>query len=251
MSLTINSVGGGASLNFKVVGGASEPMNPTENMIWVETSTDVTSWVFSSEEPSTPIQGMVWIQTGAVSTVAFNALKRGTIMVYPSVCKQYVSGAWANMAAKTYQNGAWKDWYTWYFQSGVGQVVEWIGFNGGNGTCDLTQTEKIILHTTGNAYPCRAAYTSQIDMTRINTLYFDIECDAGNPSQTWCGITTSDYIRYDLPTGTYENPTSNLRQVVSVDVRNVTGSARIIIYSNGPGPGNTACSEFIYNVYSD
>ena len=43
--------GGGASLNFKVVGGTSTPSSPKENTIWVNTDAEISSWAFSAEEP--------------------------------------------------------------------------------------------------------------------------------------------------------------------------------------------------------
>lgn len=43
--------GGDAKLNFEVVGGTSAPASPKENTIWVNTSTTITSWVFSSNNP--------------------------------------------------------------------------------------------------------------------------------------------------------------------------------------------------------
>ena len=42
--------GGGAPLNFKVVGG-TKPSNPKENTIWVNTDTAITGWHFGAEEP--------------------------------------------------------------------------------------------------------------------------------------------------------------------------------------------------------
>ena len=44
--------GGGTSLNFKVVGGTSAPENPKENTIWVDTDTEITSYLFSAVSPN-------------------------------------------------------------------------------------------------------------------------------------------------------------------------------------------------------
>lgn len=107
------SGGGGAALNFRVVGGTTAPSNPSENCIWVNTSVPFTNWVFSADEPSPAEAGMVWIISGTSSQVAFNALKKNCIQVYPISAKQYVSGAWVDKTAKSYQNGAWADWYVW------------------------------------------------------------------------------------------------------------------------------------------
>ena len=106
-----HGAGGANLLNFKVLGGTSAPSNPKENTIWVNTDTEITSWVFAAAEPVTAVEGMVWLSTEKSSPVAFNALKKNGIQVYPMSAKQYVSGAWAGVVAKSYQNGAWVAWW--------------------------------------------------------------------------------------------------------------------------------------------
>lgn len=102
--------GGGTGLNFKVVGGTSQPTNPRENTIWVNTSTSITSYVFSVTQPAGSA-GMVWFKIGTYSSVPFNALKKNTLRVYPTSCKQYVSGSWVDKTAKTYLSSTWTDWW--------------------------------------------------------------------------------------------------------------------------------------------
>lgn len=104
--------GGSGGVNFKVVGGTTEPTSPKENTIWVNTSVTIPSWAFSATEPESPVEGMVWISTGTSSTVEFNALKKNAIQVYPISAKQYVDGQWVNVEAKIYQNGEWIQWST-------------------------------------------------------------------------------------------------------------------------------------------
>lgn len=122
--------GGGGGLNFKVVGGTVQPASPSENMIWVNTSVAITSWVFSTTAPTSPAAGMVWFSTGPISSVAFNAVKKNGIWVYPTGCQQYVSGAWVTKTAKTYQSSAWKDWQLTLYKAGTKRVK----FTDGNGT---------------------------------------------------------------------------------------------------------------------
>lgn len=45
------NVGGGAGLNFKVVGGTVQPINPKENTLWINTDVDIESWTFAAENP--------------------------------------------------------------------------------------------------------------------------------------------------------------------------------------------------------
>lgn len=109
--------GGGTSLNFKVVGNP-KPISPRENTIWLDTDVPITGWIFSATEPSAPEYGMVWFPVGTSSTVAFNALKKNSIQVYPLSAKQYIDGVWVDKTAKSYQGGKWVDWVTYLFNSG-------------------------------------------------------------------------------------------------------------------------------------
>lgn len=108
---TGNIGGGSGGLDFKIVGGTTEPSNPKENMIWIITDQKITSYIFSATQP-TGSAGMVWISTGTSSPVEFNALKKNGIQVYPIYAKQYVGGAWVHKIAKSYQNGEWCEWVT-------------------------------------------------------------------------------------------------------------------------------------------
>ena len=104
------SGGGGASLNFKIVGGTARPSNPSENTIWINTGEEITSWIFSATEPVTPSEGMVWISTGKSSKAAFNILKKNILQVYPISAKQFLSDTWVMMPAVSFQNEMWVDW---------------------------------------------------------------------------------------------------------------------------------------------
>lgn len=168
------------SLGFEVVGGTTAPTSPKANTIWVNTSTTITSWVFSAEEPETSSGGMVWISTGAFSAAPFNALKKNNITVYPIFAKQYVNSAWIDKTAKIYQNGAWADWWNGeLFINGN----QYEGFTGGwiradyyKGNDDntnsgtLTIGNTIYLKASGGTYCKSVRTTNKIDLTNWKTL---------------------------------------------------------------------------------
>lgn len=110
MSLTVPLYGfggGGASLNFKVVGGTTKPTNPNENTIWVNTDKKIASWTFSATQPKTATEGMVWITTNTSSSIELNVLKKSDVIVNLHSAKQYVGGAWKLKNAFCYQNKKW------------------------------------------------------------------------------------------------------------------------------------------------
>ena len=99
--------GGAAGLDLRVTGGTVQPAAPRENDIWVDTDIPIGSWVFSASEPEDPIPGMVWIEIGAASDVAFNALKKNEITVYPLWVRQYTDSAFADRYAYIFRSGGW------------------------------------------------------------------------------------------------------------------------------------------------
>ena len=109
----------GMELNFEVVGGTTEPSNPTENMIWVNTDVQFSNWVFSSVEPLAPSEGLLWIVNGSSSSTEFNILKENCFFAYPKAAKQYINDEWQYVVAKIYQDGNWLSWdkYLFYYSS--------------------------------------------------------------------------------------------------------------------------------------
>lgn len=170
--------GGGGGLNFKVVGGTTQPTNPTENTIWVNTSTTISSYVFAATAPSNPTSGMVWIFTGTASAVEFNALKKSGLQVYPISAKQYVSGAWVDKTAKSYQGGKWAEWATYLYNKGdlcTARTGGWSGsWTNANGCLSVTAsgTTTKYIHTTANKVKFTAGDTLIInyDVTQISGL---------------------------------------------------------------------------------
>lgn len=108
-----------SSLNFSVVGGTTQPSNPKENTIWVNTDVKITGWLFDVTEPENPTEGMLWIATGITSPVTLNVLKKDGITIHPLFAKQYISGALVDKPARIYQNGNWKDWVLFLVKDGI------------------------------------------------------------------------------------------------------------------------------------
>lgn len=114
--MIINMVGGnggGASgMNFKVVCSASQPSNPSENTIWVKSSTATGAWsmIDSADLSSVTSEGYVVISYEASNTSdrTFNALKKNELAVKLTKCYQRVSSKWVSMNAYIYANGNWE-----------------------------------------------------------------------------------------------------------------------------------------------
>lgn len=174
--MIFNTTGGGAALNFRVVGNP-QPANPTENCIWVDTDTPITSWLFSATEPSPAEAGMVWINIGISSTVQFNSLKKNGIQVYPLSAKQYISGAWVDKEAQSYQGGAWVAWLppNRLFKSGFGALVEFtLGKETNAVTPTITTDAFKFTENSSGSYNYAYAITKEpIDVTNMSKIYVE------------------------------------------------------------------------------
>lgn len=188
--MIFNMSGGGAALNFKVVGNP-QPENPSENTIWINTDAEITSWTFSVSEPENPVNGDVWITIGTSSTVAFNALKNNGIMVYPISARQYIDGAWIGVTAQSYQGNAWVEWLPvgalyWHgnecfdltggWTSKAWQMQSDATTNGQ--TFEIARnTDHIMFTKTGDTGAVLYA-VNPIDLTNVKTIHFKGEMKA-------------------------------------------------------------------------
>ena len=243
MSLTINTNGGGGGLAIKVMGGSTQPTSAPEKTIWVNTSTTITSYVFSATEPSSPAAGMVWIKTGTVSPVEFNASKgNNVVMIYPSQCKQYESGAWVAKEAKSYLNGVWVTWVvtTYWFTAGTGPTDTWN--TAGNGSPYIL-TSNMQLTNEWNTSVLVSSSTA-IDFTLFSKLHIDAAADASaNGTFGLASSITSGSTSVTFDKSVYQS--SRTRTVWELDISDMSGSYYIALRASGEG------SVFVYNIYAD
>lgn len=178
--------GGGAALNFRVIGITIQPTSAKENDIWVNTNIEIKSWIFSATEPA-PVPGMVWFPVGVASGAAFNALKKNGIVVYPMSAKQYISGAWVDVVAKSYQSGRWVDWWSGQLYDNGKEYLNITGeliahaldFSGTiNKAPTITKNDSNIVITTDSTnYSGGLAYwANKIDLTNYSALKFTGYC---------------------------------------------------------------------------
>lgn len=212
------------SLNFEVVGNP-QPENPKENTIWVDTDAEITGWDFSAAEPANPAEGMVWFSTGTASSVAFNALKENSVMVYPMSAKQYVDGAWVSKTAKIYQNGEWKEWVLYLYNKGV----EYIGGWKLSGTYTKNETYIRLGATGGTAFE-GFAESPYIDMLGFNTLYVHIVSCQNSGTECYSNIKLINESGATVIEQTIRNGTVNIWDfAVTVDISAVTSKCKVRI----------------------
>lgn len=250
---TGNIGGGSGGLNFKVVAYATEEAllaeAPKENTIGVITETPMTGWVVDVNEPTAPVNGVVWISTGTPSTVEFNALKKNGIQVHPIYAKQYVSGAWVDKTAKSYQGGEWVDWWNGELYS---PGNEWENITGGwvllgDGTLHKTDEYMKLTPKVAGAYTAWAKTVNTVDLSKYNTLEFDVYGE-GTYTDIYLGVlSTGDTFAAVKKLGGMNNNVSISRGVYTVDVSVLNGkyTPAIKLYN---GATDVPVALHVYNI---
>lgn len=222
--------GGSGGLNFQVIGGTAAPSNPKENMIWVNTSTKITSYIFSAKQP-TGSDGMVWITTGTVSGVEFNALKKNSIMVYPLYAKQYIDGTWINVSAMSYQNGSWVEWITKTYIYKDGEAFTSIVYGSG------TSTNRKEMYLSGNPNDLSHQVITEYRYVIDNFRKLVAEVSANSGVAVVIGIAkTATNIAYFNQLTAYTSIYSTGK--VELDISNISGPFNIVIAAYGNGGCN-------------
>lgn len=249
MSMIINMTGSAPALNFKVVGGTAAPDNPKENTIWVNTDIPITGCVLSVSEPPEPSEGMVWITTGTKSAVAFNVLKRDTLMVYPTACKQYVGGALVSKTAQSYIGGQWVDWFTYLFMEGAGQVVPWVFKAENTKVSNVSEKNGAIVFEyseVDNSYMAAGTENPE-DLSGCSKVYFEVEVRsmyASGGGEFTVGVTTKQVnAEFNNTFVASEKPAADsIRKTIAVDVSSISSG-----YVSAYGIVNAT----IYNVWKE
>ena len=221
---TGNIGSGSGGLNFKVVGGTSQPASPKENTIWVNTDTGITSYIFSITEPENPVEGMVWVLVGEPGGVEFNALRRNGIQLYPVAAEQYTDGAWMSVESHIYQSGTWTEL--------VGSLVLFDGTDGGDNT-DVTGGWSVISQTTQAKLEVdsdqisflsaaagtvrRAGPVKAVDLSRYKTLYCDGLNGSTSDSDSYSFMLLSERTNSAEPVVSVRQPFGT-RGVVTIDL---------------------------------
>ena len=218
--------GGYTALTYKIVGGTSAPANPKANTIWVNTSNEIKSHVFSATEPRGS-SGMLWIKVGSGSPVSLSVTKKNPITVYPISAKMYVNSSWVSVTAKSYVNGGWKDWMVYIFKSGEGNSSDFESAVYGDtyGTVEITNS---YIYTSQGYGECLLGFQTRqrVDLSDVDTIYFEVECSA-NMHDFSLGVSSSsllEYLAMGAEFAASTMPSDSGKQTLSVNVSGLSGA---------------------------
>lgn len=241
--------GGTGGLNFKLVGGLTQPADPADNLIWVNTAEDITGYALTPEQPDTPEEGTVWIKTGLAGAASLNILKKNQILLYLNTCCQYLQGAWVRKEASIWQDDEWKQFATlalYLFEEGSGEQVTFTSLT----EVQVTNDHVRFYSSGGNAYLAPA------DLTENKTLYAEVICTGrGSDSyyESWGGsLVVKNETQYgggaantanrpDISTARAHFEINADRHEVTLDVSALTGSYYVGIAGSFEG--------YLYNLW--
>lgn len=242
-NIILNLGGGGASLNFKVVGNP-QPENPRENTIWLNTNTPIGAWYFSATQPENLAPGDVWFPVGTSSPAEFNALKKNGLQVYPMSAKQYVGGALVTVEAKIYQGSKWLDWWDGtvyhYGDSYDDFTGGWEQFINTCNSCSIAFKDDHILVSGSGDNGELGTYRTRNTFDFTNVDRVDIIFTCNNTNRGWAYIYTADGTRVASVRTSGANTS-----VLSMDASTLKGEHFLVL-----GMGFAETSSLTVKLYS-
>lgn len=228
---------GGGDLNFEVVRSTTQPSNPKENTIWVNTNVNIPKYVISATQPSSPESGLLWIKAGNVDSTVMNAVKDNILNVYLGSVSQYTGSSWIGVTAKIYQSGSWKDLSNILYVLKDGKIATQAGSFVAVGSTSFSGGK--IVSTSHNLASGNNAYFSQkVNVDKYKTLRFHINptdyyvdglLGVGLMSRAVNGSASTDSEINSLVAGKRLYSTGS--QWVNIDISGITGSYYISVIS--------------------
>ena len=221
-----SSQGGGASLNYSIVGSTQQPAGK-ENRIWINTSVAIGNVTIAYNAPATAAEGDVWIKTDNYSNLPLNISKKDTIIIMPVSVRLYTNGAWTDVTVdtKVYTSGSWMELLFIYWQYGTQYADKFMYNTAAFTVADQSATSTLKFTTTlryENSKPVyfnAAIYFGPIDVTRFNkmTLTGGTKADTTETNKTTFGITKL-YDSSSIPDEPSANPEQSGNDLASMTI---------------------------------
>lgn len=252
--------GAGSGIVLKIKGGTTVPANPTENLVWVNTSTTITNWEISYDAPTSPIAGMVWVKLMDQAGNDVVITRRNPIVLRVGAVNQYIDGEWTGVDASIYQNGSWSDLVVWAYQDGEKYVDLTGGYVGRTGThgqyADRSDTDGYlyIYDNGGSGWRTAAVYSQiKVDMTNFNKLHMECIPTNANGSFQLAAMPTNANASIDNALAVvivgYGEYTVNVRQIVTLDISSVSEEAYICARTSSRAADNPNARLQIYKFW--
>ena len=96
------------SIALHVISGTTQPSNPDDNTLWINSNYDVSKWNIGIDFPLWPIEGEVFIKNRYLSENKCNLVNGTNIITNIGAVYQLQRHVWIRCEAYYFQNGSWK-----------------------------------------------------------------------------------------------------------------------------------------------
>ena len=239
---TVNFRHGGAGLNFKIVGGTTQPVSPKENTIWINTDANIGECQFSETKPTVRTDGSqlqdgdIWLGINIKDGVLITAEKKNNIQVNISYCKQYISGNFVEKEVTVFVNNEWVKPRNFIFD-GYKTKAEYTfserDYDNGSVLNPLIINRYGVV-TTSAGNKRMISVNELIDFTNITTVTVELQFTGAGTGSIYNEIFIVDEInsasemrKNYLKKQSFSNNTT--LQTISVDVSDMTGSHYLVV----------------------
>ena len=239
------TMSGGGGLSLTVVGGTTQPSSPTENTIWVNTSTEITSWCVQFDEPASPSTGDVWIVQRSTANNYINVSDTSPVYLGIGAARQWNGSSWDDLEGAVYANGVWTDLQLFiYYVPDYNSKYSWQSY----GAYTVSNSEIGLRITSAGSNGIYA--TELIDLTDVDSVVFDMALSNAGAVNNW-------YVSVSETTGSFANAYTNAevkspnwnsgeiaRQKYTLDVSGLAGFYYINI------GGRRSSGTYVFSLYS-
>lgn len=237
--------GGAGGVDFSIVGGATQPSSPKENMIWINTETPIGAVSFSAARPISATLGDVWIAECKPFSIGINIGGKNTMMFYISKCYQYDSEKFVEIPGMIYRSGAWAELHDYALyapgdEKGIttgGWLSKGMKSQSDSGASaketPISSTEQYLLidssEDTGSDGACILYAADPIDLTDFKSLVFEGDFTRGGTSSAtrnlsfcaWSSFPSYYYVSSTKAAG--QDVPGTTATMITVDVSSLNG----------------------------
>lgn len=254
------NAGGGSGLSLRVLGGTTQPANPREGTIWVNTSAEKPDYIISESQPDSPVSGLAWIKLGS-DGVSLPVDKKGTLAITLAGCAVWSGSAWDNVDAWVYTGGKWVQFSStnvYLYNKGdlcTGITGGWKATAWSLGSAEYGRAPTVDYKDAYVNLSINAGYNNnssglfetvnKIDLTDVKTIQFRI-VSASSSTEKYSFVTVGVFDRsqtYYTPKAAESIPLVCNNILSTVDVSSLSGLQNVGVYIRAFGTINVSLSQ--------
>ena len=239
-------------LNFTIVGGTTKPSSPSNNTIWVKTSTSITRWIIGLTAPTSPVAGMVWVCVDTHGSAVNSFVTVDNIVLNVTKVYQYTNSQWVAVEAHLYQSSAWTQLLhrTYLFDNGTDNTAltgGWQVYNatgsGGGGSASIGSEYLYVGYHGSNSRDSSIFTKNLINVAEYKKLCAYVKITSVS---NWFAVGLANSRAADASTGCFTHyKTSNVTGsylTLEVDISSATSTYYVGVYGN-------VANAYVYAVW--